>query len=288
VRVGISRSFAAAHAFVVAGDVVPEGRGTSIVPWLHKESRFPLLHRKGLRPSPPAQGGSTPKAVKFGEGEPPEEMRNPERLPHGKRRILSVINVDLWDRAGWSGVASGILRPNLPFLGFMFKDRDAAIQIFEEWRAEYGMADKDEEVRITLVTGIDRKAPTSYRTVVGSGAASRLETDDRLSEVFMITRMQTMDSPDPKNIRVFLEAYRRVGGYILLPVVLREGRPDVLAKYGMLKRELIIREAWTIAENDPDMMALSDEDDPIVPVGIENPPVDNALARRREMSRRRG
>jgi hypothetical protein len=56
----------------------------------------------------------------------------------------------------------------------------------------------------------------------------------------------------------------------------------------LLKRELIVREAWTIGENDPDMMALSDEDEPIVPAGINNPPVDKALARRREMSQRRG
>ena len=284
----LSRSFVAAHAFVVAGDVVPDGRGTSMVPWLHKESRFPLLRHEVLRPSPPAQDAPPPRTVTFGKGDPPEEMRNPERIPHGERRIFSVINVDLWDRAGWRGVASGILRPSLPFLGLMFTDRDVAIRIFEEWRAEYGMTDEDEEVRITVVTGIDRKAPASYRTVIGSGAASRLDQDSKSKEFFMITRMQTMNSPDPKNIKVFLEAYRQFGKYVLLPVVLREGHPDVLARYGMVKRELIIREAWTIGENDPDMMALSDEDDPIVPGGIEDPPVAKALARRREMSRRRG
>ncbi len=284
----LSRSFVAAHALVVAGDVVPDGRGTSMVPWLHKESRFPVLRREGLRQSPLAQDTPPPKAVTFGEGEPPEEMQNPERLPHGKRRIFSVINVDLWDRAGWSGVASGILRPSLPFFGFIFKDRGVAIRIFEEWRAEYGMTDKDEEVRITLVTGIDRKVPASYRTVIGSGAATRLDRASKSKEFLMVTRMHTMHSPDSKNIKVFLEAYREAGNYVLLPVVLREGRPDVLARYGMLKRELIIREAWTIGENDPDMMALSDEDDPIVPGGIEDPPVAKALARRREMSRRRG
>ncbi|MFZ4409389.1 MAG: hypothetical protein ACOYOH_18765 [Paracraurococcus sp.] len=285
---GLSRSFAAAHAFVVASDVVPDGRGTSMVPWLHKEIRFPVLRREALRQSPLVQDALPPKAVTFGEGEPPEGMRNPERLSHGKRRIFSVINVDLWDQAGWRGVASGILRPSLPFVGFMFKDRDVAIRIFEEWRAQYGMVDKDEEIRIALVTGINRKAPASYRTVIGSGAALRLDRDSKYEEFYMITRMQTMDSPDPKNITTFLEAYRKIGKYILLPVVLREDRPDVLAKYGILKRELIVREAWTIGENDPDMMALADEDDPFVPVGIENPPMRKALARRREMSRRRG
>jgi hypothetical protein len=99
--------------------------------------------------------------------------------------------------------------------------------------------------------------------------------------------MQTMESSDPENIKLFLEDYRKAGKYILLPVVLREGRPpDILARYGLLKRELIVREAWTIGENDPDMMGLSDEDEPIVPAGIDNPPVEKALARRREMSRR--
>jgi hypothetical protein len=221
------------------------------------------------------------------EGEPPEETKNPERISHGKRRIYSVINVDLWNSAGWRGVASGLFRPSLPFLGFMFTGGEIAIRIFEEWRAEYGMIDINEDVRVTLINGINRKEPSSYRAIIGSGAASRLDVNSDVGEFFTITRMQTMESSDPKNIRVFLEAYRKAGKYILLPVVLREGRPpDVLARYGLLKRELIVREAWTIGENDPDMMGLSDEDEPIVPAGIDNPPVEKALARRREMSRR--
>jgi hypothetical protein len=169
----------------------------------------------------------------------------------------------------------------------MFTGGEIAIRIFEEWRAEYGMIDINEDVRVTLINGINCKEPSSYRAIIGSGAASRLDVNSDVGEFFTITRMQTMESSDPKNIRVFLEAYRKAGKYILLPVVLREGRPpDVLARYGLLKRELIVREAWTIGENDPDMMGLSDEDEPIVPAGIDNPPVEKALARRREMSRR--
>ena len=56
----------------------------------------------------------------------------------------------------------------------------------------------------------------------------------------------------------------------------------------MMRSEFPAPVPATIGENDPDMMGLSDEDEPIVPAGTDNPPVEKALARRREMSRRRG
>jgi hypothetical protein len=126
----LSRCAAATHALVVAGDVIHDGRGTSIVAWLHEESRFPFVSREGLRPSPQVQDSPTSTAGILVEGEPPEETKNPERLTHGQRRIFSVINADLWNGAGWSGVASGLFPvtvrrvPRLsdlhPVLGAMF------------------------------------------------------------------------------------------------------------------------------------------------------------------------
>lgn len=43
------------------------------------------------------------------------------------------------------------------------------------------------------------------------------------------------------------------------------------------KRKLELRRAWQIGPHDPDMSALRDDDDPIVPDDVADPPVREAL-----------
>ncbi len=35
-----------------------------------------------------------------------------------------------------------------PFIAIMFKDRDAAVKIFERWRERFGTVDKEEEIHV--------------------------------------------------------------------------------------------------------------------------------------------
>ena len=44
------------------------------------------------------------------------------------------------------------------------------------------------------------------------------------------------------------------------------------AQFSIAKRQLDIREAWRIGENDPDRAALLEDDEPIVPAGVKDPP----------------
>lgn len=53
------------------------------------------------------------------------------------------------------------------------------------------------------------------------------------------------------------------------------------AQFALAKRQLDIREAWQIGENDPDLVALDEDDDPIVPEGVTDPPVNKALMQKR-------
>ncbi len=38
-----------------------------------------------------------------------------------------------------------------PFIAIMFKDRDAAVKIFERWRERFGTVDKEEEIHVGIV-----------------------------------------------------------------------------------------------------------------------------------------
>ena len=43
------------------------------------------------------------------------------------------------------------------------------------------------------------------------------------------------------------------------------------------KRELNVRDAWQIGRNDPDVVGIREDDDPIVPDGQQNAPVLEVL-----------
>jgi hypothetical protein len=55
----------------------------------------------------------------------------------------------------------------------------------------------------------------------------------------------------------------------------------------VLKRQIFVRPAWQIEEHDIDMCGLQLDDKVIVPKDVKEPPVARALARLREMERRR-
>ena len=58
-------------------------------------------------------------------------------------------------------------------------------------------------------------------------------------------------------------------------------------QFAIAKRQLDIREAWQIGENDPDIAALCEDDEPIIPPSVTDPPVNNALKRIRTLGRRK-
>lgn len=72
-----------------------------------------------------------------------EEQRSVTDFPaklkdHRQLTVRSVIDVHLWDRAGWLGTACGAFSHNAPpFMALMFKDRASAIKIFERWRDRF-------------------------------------------------------------------------------------------------------------------------------------------------------
>ena len=59
------------------------------------------------------------------------------------------------------------------------------------------------------------------------------------------------------------------------------------AQLSIAKRQLDIREAWQIGENDPDVVALYQDDEPIIPAGVTDPPVNKALIRKRSDRQKR-
>src|SRR6185437_4092361 len=211
-----------------------------------------------------------------------------ERMPHGARRILSVIDIPLWEKAHWKGAVYACSDdPRLPpILGLAFEDQQAGVEIFDGWRERRTEIGEIDLVRIAILTGIDKVEPYAYTMVIGAEVSDEIARTSP-GGVFTVSRVLHMNPSTPKNLDNFVESYPHVGRYVLVPAVFTDPNhpPRLLTERWIMQKKLLVRAAWEVGENDPDVVGLSLENDPIIPLGMTEPPVRAALKR---IAERRG
>jgi hypothetical protein len=102
-----------------------------------------------------------------------------------------------------------------------------------------------------------------------------------------------MDPPNLYNLNSFLERYKETRRFFIVPSHFKSAaeQPEVFWDFRIGKQELFVREAWQIGENDPDICAIREGDQPIIPAGVKDAPVQRALAKlklKRRKAKRRG
>ena len=165
-----------------------------------------------------------------------------------------------------------------PVLALCFQNIGAGAQIFEAWRARFGAVDQEEDIRIAIIQGISRSNPAAYAVTVGHHVEALLrESPDAIFT--MLSRINRMDVASPENLMQFLTAYVRHGSYRLVPMrMIHEVTLDAFRfDLAITKRKLELRRAWQIGPHDLDMSVLRDDDEPIVPDDVQDPPVREAL-----------
>lgn len=176
---------------------------------------------------------------------------------HRDLKVYSIIDIHLWDRAGWTGTAFADWgAPYPPAIALLFTDSDAGRKIFERWHERFGRIDKQDEIYLAIVRGISADYPAHYRVLITSRLGFEDEVPSR-QQLMVPGRMNTMHAESDVNLIRFLEAYGRAGVYALLPAVWKgEGKPDLLYSLAILKRKLSVKAASEIGDNDIEMMAL--------------------------------
>ena len=240
------------------------------------KAKFELISQITAHRVAPDQDG---KETEFGDGEIPKEFLEPTNLGHRSRRVVSPINSRKWDRAKWRGCGFMSGPGIVPVFGLIFTDEKAALTIFEEWLKSYGHEDVNDEIRVSIVGQLSRRDPHGYGVTVGGNFENA--NLGELESAIMISRVNFMDHPNPQNLGIFLDAFVGFGGYLLAPIIAKSDLSDgkFLPEYGLRKRHLSVRNAWEIGQNDPDCIVLKPDHDPIIPAGVENPPVLKALER---------
>ncbi len=212
-----------------------------------------------------------------------------ERMRHSARRVVSVIDIPLWDKAHWQAAVYGRSEDprQPPILALGFEDEKAGAEIFEGWRARHQEAGETGFVRLAILTGIDKAKPYAYTMIIGAEMSAEAVKASP-GGVLTVSRILHMYPSTPKNLDMFLGAYRGVGRYVMVPAIVTDASspPRFLMEHWIMQTNLSVRPAWQVGEHDPDLPGLSLENDPIVPDGITNPPVTAALKRIRQTGRR--
>lgn len=155
------------------------------------------------------------------------------------------------------------------------------------WHNRWGREDAEDALRVTIVTGIYKSNPHHYGVIVGPNidhVAADFRSGDTVS---MVSRINRMTPATSENLTNFLKAFNNFDAFFLMPAQLptsSQSAPEIEFKLALLKRHLHIRPAWQIGENDHDIVALDDDEDPFIPDGVVNAPVIKAIAARRARS----
>ena len=201
-------------------------------------------------------------------GRPQKILPDFENVKHAEFGFDSLVRVPLWDAAGWTGVGwtwHTSRRPTQPpCMVLIFKNRTAADAIFKHLVEDVGQDDPADRLRVTVVKGIRRSNPAHYRVIIGSNV-----TAATLKKVgLMISRVQEMTPDSSDNFDRFFATYQEVGAFVVaggvVPASPRDPMPSVRTGH-VLKRQLIVRDAWEIGLNDQDVPAIHSDDDVIIP-----------------------
>ena len=112
--------------------------------------------------------------------------------------------------------------------------------------------DTANKLRFVVITGIDRDHPAWNRLLI---APNEEAMEARPGDHFvLVTRIHTMNAETPENLLRFLSKYEHAKAFILTPGSLEatDNEPLFHPELGILSRNLIVRPAWEINENDPD------------------------------------
>lgn len=283
---GLARAAMLGNVVAIGRNLFGSDAKVRLTRWMGDNDKYyECLRDQHWRPNRPAvKHDGRKEPIKLGDGPPPEDLMDTSQRKHTQRKVFSPIDIPVWDKAGWGGTCYGWDDRQPPFMGLMFKNLEAGRKIFADWLARWGREEATDVLRVTIVTGIHKSNPHHYAVIVGPNIdhiTVGLRSGDTVS---MVSRINRMMSETPENLTNFLKAFNKFNTFFLMPAQLpssTQSMPEIEFKLALLKRHLHICPAWQIGENDHDIVALDDEEDPFIPEGVVDAPVIKAIAARR-------
>lgn len=198
-----------------------------------------------------------------------------EQTSHKDIKIQSLIKTRLWDKTVWKGAGFSIYSDGTPALALMYENENAAKDIFIDLHRELSTEDRSNRLKISIIRHINKKFPANYRICISENISP---SETKIIQT--MSRIQTMEPENKNSIELFLKAYEKSGRYILSYGFIKNGKmvhclyPD---PHKIIKFDINVIDAWKIGPNDIEIAAIQNDDDPIIPEGVEKPPFFEAL-----------
>jgi len=192
-----------------------------------------------------------------------------DKIRHDEIKALSVIDVELWDKANWNGFGC-LFNPQIgPGIILTYENPNEGKKIFDKWIANFGHEDKDELIKITIIRGVDEKHPYWYRVHISSNIEK--SSRDKSNKLFTISsRIREITPNTPHNLNKLLEMFKAMHKYRRYPAKMSDEGNDIVPfiDRGILKTSLNVKEAWEIGEHDLDRLVIKENDSPIIPNAV--------------------
>ena len=199
-----------------------------------------------------------------------------EEISHNQRKVSSIIDTNLWDKAKWIGFGFYMDQNGLSiFIGYTFIEEGK--KIFTDWIKRFGCVDSEEKIKITLIRGVDKFNPSWYRVHIGTDVnKEHLKSGDI---ILSASRFHEMNANSPDNLNNLISAYNYHRVFHLCPaeVSMNANMPKLFEEFSILKHEITIRNAWEIGLHDLDSVVIKKGDNPIIPDNVENAPILEVL-----------
>lgn len=174
--------------------------------------------------------------------------------------VTGVIDIDLWNKASWAGMVVLSDKVTAPYLGLLFENRAAAIQIFKEWNTFFGSKDIYEEIRIAIIEGkisgeegYTVHITTNTENLISKCKKLNLKIDQTLFAI--VSRFKRINANN-RNITIFREEFERFLSYKIVPVYMNGHNLEPLLEYEIEKTEIYFRQVDEIVDGDIDRVCI--------------------------------
>jgi len=247
-----------------------------------------LLFENWRKPNHKVYSLTRPGSLTFQTKAPKPGAKEEERSKsqqHDNVKIASIINNELWSIAGWAGFGVFPLDKGRMGVFLAFENIEAGKKIFEEWRKRFGPEDKDEAIRLSVVKGVSEKNPYRYRVHI----TREIDTSNMDEGIhYTISKFHELNADNDSNVTKLQLWFNRLKVYTLIPARIDRKTMGVVPfeELGIIKRKLVIRQAWEISRNDVDAAVIRSNDIPVVPTGQKVVPVFEVIEWKKELKKR--
>lgn len=173
---------------------------------------------------------------------------------HRRARVLDLIDLASWRKAGWYSMlymcAPGEEQP--PILGFVFKDRNAAEEVFAQLKNRVGEKDEAGEIRVSIVADDNS---LSYFVRIGPDVIGALQAAGDASGVTLVTAVtkdQVFTCTNVVALRAFVEEHLRLGCFCLAPAFSSDGKTEILFDSAILAKNFRFMFLSELSKDDDD------------------------------------